>query len=324
VVQSVPVSVPVALNGRRKVTTRKAAITTRSDAAMKGGGQVKVMDTGPSWLPSSPTASRPGPAVVGGWFTTVCLQVSQAGKWSVAMEACLQLRPDVGQVSVARHFVADALARWDGLQDPELTVHLTGELVANAILHARTNVTVVVRFEPPVLRVEVHDESADVPRMATPDPRSLSGRGLRLVESLADQWGVQMKDEGGKVVWFDITPEPKPSRRAVREPPPFGIRVLDEDADPVVVVVDGELDVAVAPQVEAFLRAVVEGGTRHLVLDVAGVSLLGSRGVGALVRAWRPLSEAGGTLTIRNPTPLVRHVLTLDGMDEVWPIEADE
>jgi anti-sigma B factor antagonist len=104
-------------------------------------------------------------------------------------------------------------------------------------------------------------------------------------------------------------------------PPPFSTRVLDEGADPVVVEVVGEVDVATSPQLERRLLDLVAGGKLDIVLDLSEVTFLDSSGIGALVRVWRPLKTAGGSLTIRHPSPLVRRVLSIEGMDQVWSIE---
>jgi anti-sigma regulatory factor (Ser/Thr protein kinase) len=110
---------------------------------------------------------------------------------------------------VARRFVAEALAEWDGSHDPSVAVLLTHELVANAIVHARTAVTLVIRFDAPLLTIEVHDESEKLPRPRHPDRREEHGRGLEFVAQLADDWGFREKDGGGKVVWFDLIPAAK-------------------------------------------------------------------------------------------------------------------
>jgi anti-sigma regulatory factor (Ser/Thr protein kinase) len=112
-------------------------------------------------------------------------------------------------VGTARRFVTQAMAQWDGFHDPAVAVLLTNELVTNAIVHARTEVTLVLRFEEPLITVEVHDESDQAPHLLSPDRSAEHGRGLALVDQLADRWGVRAKDEGGKVVWFDLTPGPK-------------------------------------------------------------------------------------------------------------------
>lgn len=85
------------------------------------------------------------------------------------------------------------------------------ELVNNAVQHARTSPgrLVMIRFEllAEVLRIEVHDASAEQPvvRLASGDDEC--GRGLWLVEQLSAGWGVRPRAGGvGKYVWATIAP----------------------------------------------------------------------------------------------------------------------
>jgi anti-sigma regulatory factor (Ser/Thr protein kinase) len=121
------------------------------------------------------------------------------------MESQLSLRPELSQVSLARRFVDDALSAWDRGHDHDTAVLLANELVTNAVLHARSPVTVTVRHEPPVVTVEVKDQSDRCPRRVRAKPTSISGRGIGLVEAMADDWGVRSLPGNGKVVWFTLT-----------------------------------------------------------------------------------------------------------------------
>ena len=53
------------------------------------------------------------------------------------------------------------------------------------------------------LRVEVTDPSSEPPILRTPPDYLESGRGLQLVDALADHWGTYATD-AGKTVWFDL------------------------------------------------------------------------------------------------------------------------
>jgi anti-sigma regulatory factor (Ser/Thr protein kinase) len=107
---------------------------------------------------------------------------------------------------VARNYVNEHA---DGL-DPNRrddALLLVSELVSNAISHGRPEITLCVRNDPPSVGVAVYDAGAEMPRRAPvqPDPRSPSGRGLVLVDALADQWGVvPAEPPPGKTVWFEL------------------------------------------------------------------------------------------------------------------------
>ena len=80
----------------------------------------------------------------------------------------------------------------------------TDELVTNAILHACSDLDVVVRRSAGQLRVEVHDRSTRPPLRRVEPIDADSGRGLNVVESLADRWGVSSDGPAGKAVWFEL------------------------------------------------------------------------------------------------------------------------
>jgi anti-sigma regulatory factor (Ser/Thr protein kinase) len=87
---------------------------------------------------------------------------------------------------------------------------LATEVATNAILHAESTMTVIVRYLGPVVRVEVGDGSRELPVPAMPGPRDLSGRGLQLVRSLASDWGVKLT-RTGKRVWFEVSADGVPA-----------------------------------------------------------------------------------------------------------------
>ena len=81
---------------------------------------------------------------------------------------------------------------------------LTSELVTNGVLHARTHLRVGVTTGKDHVLVTCHDDDATgAPSMPPMDLDQSSGRGLRLVDAMASQWGV-FQDDGGKTVWFTL------------------------------------------------------------------------------------------------------------------------
>lgn len=80
---------------------------------------------------------------------------------------------------------------------------LTSEVVTNAVLHARTSFVVSVTKSPSRIRVAVVDRNVQPVVRKTYGPTSPTGRGLHIVEALADRWGID-KTADGKTVWFEI------------------------------------------------------------------------------------------------------------------------
>jgi anti-sigma regulatory factor (Ser/Thr protein kinase) len=124
-----------------------------------------------------------------------------------AIEAMTLLPGDVTTPAAARRFVRAALESVEA--DPmviEAAELLTDELVTNAIVHARCKSYLFIRAANGVVRVEVTDPDERLPTMATPDPDALGGRGLHIVNGLASAWGVERATDGGKTVWFELSP----------------------------------------------------------------------------------------------------------------------
>ncbi len=85
----------------------------------------------------------------------------------------------------------------------ELTVLVANEVVTNAILHARTEVSLSIRMMQGYVRVEVVDLSHDEPVPRPTPVDATGGRGLALLDATATRWGVDRLPEG-KRVWFDM------------------------------------------------------------------------------------------------------------------------
>jgi anti-sigma regulatory factor (Ser/Thr protein kinase) len=81
------------------------------------------------------------------------------------------------------------------------------ELVTNVVRHAATQIHVHAEFEAPNLRVEVRDGSSVLPAVVDLVDEEY-GRGLRIVQELATDWGIEQRDDG-KAVWFTVTVEPR-------------------------------------------------------------------------------------------------------------------
>ena len=80
---------------------------------------------------------------------------------------------------------------------------LVSEIVTNALVHAGTPIDVAFSFVDGGLRIEVTDGSPHAPAPRSYGPNAGTGRGLRLLEEMVDQWGV-VPDDPGKTVWFQI------------------------------------------------------------------------------------------------------------------------
>ena len=118
--------------------------------------------------------------------------------------AALTLPGHVSSVPAARRFVETVLDRWGRPEVGWSAALCVSELAGNCALHARTDFTVAVVLEQEVVRVEVTDGSARVPRQRSYDTDATTGRGLRLLEEYATRWGVEPRPPG-KTVWVELS-----------------------------------------------------------------------------------------------------------------------
>jgi anti-sigma regulatory factor (Ser/Thr protein kinase) len=113
--------------------------------------------------------------------------------------------PDAASIPAARRFVLAAIGSVPAEQRDAVSV-MVSELAMNAVQHARTRFQVTVEITGGSLRVEVTDSGGGTPAARPlPDPASLRGRGLFLVERLSDAWGTSPSAGAATSVWFTIT-----------------------------------------------------------------------------------------------------------------------
>jgi GAF domain-containing protein/anti-sigma regulatory factor (Ser/Thr protein kinase) len=118
----------------------------------------------------------------------------------------VSLPADPSSSRVARLRVSEALDAWDAAELADPVELLVSELVTNAVSHVGTGVRLRVERLPLGVRVRVYDGGDDrlpAPRHAVP-PDEPTGRGLLIVDNVADRWGVE-RTESGKQVWFELS-----------------------------------------------------------------------------------------------------------------------
>lgn len=121
-------------------------------------------------------------------------------------------RGDLTAVPEVRHALRDFLGKWPdpdvgaaGADAADVAELLASELVTNALIHTEHGAVVTATVEDSTLHVEVQDFMAGLPVSDVPNADlGTSGRGLILVERLADAWGVRTAQGVGKVIWFEL------------------------------------------------------------------------------------------------------------------------
>ncbi|MEX2972931.1 MULTISPECIES: ATP-binding protein [Streptomyces] len=127
------------------------------------------------------------------------------------LQVQLDVRPDPAEVGRARRWARSRLVGSGiGVDEPvaETLILLISELVTNAVVHTGTSAVLRMCFSGSgavvgTVRVEVADASARPPRQRHADGDDTNGRGLELVDGLADRWGWQ-QEATGKRIWCEV------------------------------------------------------------------------------------------------------------------------
>ncbi|MFE1878823.1 ATP-binding protein [Streptomyces diastatochromogenes] len=136
-----------------------------------------------------------------------------------------RLSPTPRGARLARHLALAQLAAWGiphGTETADAVAVIVAELAANAVIHGRVpgrDFELRVSLLPGRVRIEVTDTRAERrppgPRdLYPPAPLANAGRGLVLVDAVADRWDVVDRDPPGKTVRAEVD-LPLPRRASI-------------------------------------------------------------------------------------------------------------
>ncbi|MGA5193621.1 SpoIIE family protein phosphatase [Streptomyces exfoliatus] len=118
------------------------------------------------------------------------------------------------RIAEAREQMRQLLHDWTDRDQLDSAVLMVSEMVTNVLVHTDGDALLVAEVACAAksrrLRVEVSDTSDELPHKRHPGEMASSGRGLVLMEMLADAWGVDPRGEG-KAIWFELNETPPPS-----------------------------------------------------------------------------------------------------------------
>ncbi|MEV5690416.1 ATP-binding protein [Micromonospora globbae] len=151
----------------------------------------------------------PDPALAGvPVLPTLDAAMDAVARSPMAAVLTADLAPVPDAAREARDLLADGCRRWGVPGLVEVGSIALTEIVNNVVAHARTPMTVRLAPEDGTLRLAVRDRSTRPPSFAGPaTPTSIGGRGLLLVDTLAERWGATPLPDG-KVVWCVLAPPP--------------------------------------------------------------------------------------------------------------------
>lgn len=152
-------------------------------------------------------------------YLTTDQAVAAALHLPVPPQITLTLPPHRDAPAISREAVAKACQQWRLNRWQRLAQLLASELVTNAVVHAQTPSWFTMRHLDQVLQVAVRDGDPRLVHRPPLGPHQLPegdpGRGLLLLETLADDWGCTPTGDG-KVTWANVAltpPAGDPERR---------------------------------------------------------------------------------------------------------------
>lgn len=225
-------------------------------------------------------------------------------------------------------FVAEA-AQAAGMSDAEVfhCQMAADEACTNIVEHAYGDdetgvieVTVIVRPGRLTVRVVDYGEAFDPSGVPTPsfsdnDVENLQpgGIGLHLMRQLMDDVRFSFGPDRNQLIMEKRASEARlesVGAMPVRTPAP-GIGVVTPH---------GRLDAARSPELERALAGLLDAGHRWLIVDCADVSYISSRGLKALISAWRRASDCGGGLALCAMPVRIQDVLDTVGFSRLFTI----
>ncbi|MFD7401774.1 SpoIIE family protein phosphatase [Streptomyces sp. NPDC059866] len=124
------------------------------------------------------------------------IEPDDVAEWRLAL--------DPAEVGRARAAVREQLHDWGLARLADSAELMVSELVTNAVRHSHRRPVELRLVRGDTLLCEVDDDDHDLPTLRGAGPRDEAGRGLRVVSTLAREWGASRRG-AGKTVWFELT-----------------------------------------------------------------------------------------------------------------------
>jgi anti-sigma regulatory factor (Ser/Thr protein kinase) len=137
----------------------------------------------------------------------------------------VSLPADGRAAGLARRVVRTRLQSWDLPDLLDTAVLLTSEVVTNVIVHTASAPALELARDGAGVRVTVLDGSPVPPRLRWHSATATTGRGVHMLQDLADDWGWNPVGDG-KAVWFVLRGGPDPWADLHARPGPDPDRVV--------------------------------------------------------------------------------------------------
>jgi anti-anti-sigma factor len=189
-------------------------------------------------------------------------------------------------------------------------------------------IDILTRWQPGALTIEIVDSGAPFNPLEQPlpdpridlDQRQQGGWGVCFIVKLMDEVNYQRRD-GRNYLWMT---KRQTTAQANRQSQENENRVTGTDGSDrlQVMTLSGRIDAAASDELELVFMQHLEKGRRLLILDMAGVDYVSSRGLRMLVTMWKRAHDAQGELVLSGLQPAVSEVMRLLGLDLVFTIFA--
>ncbi len=135
------------------------------------------------------------------------------------MSDTLRLEHGIHAPGHARRWIIQRCHEWECDALADSAALLVTELVTNVFLHAGTDCLIHAELDRSVLAVTVTDWDAQDLAIRPTSATAEGGRGLAILEAVADVWGIEKTDgsrgsDQGKSVWFHLHDVPSSARMA--------------------------------------------------------------------------------------------------------------
>jgi len=201
------------------------------------------------------------------------------------------------------------------------------EACTNVIEHAyggeaKGNIEIVCQVEPGRCTIRIVDHGQPFDPTKVPPPRASAsledirpgGIGLHLMKQLMDEVRFEFTEQGNVLTMVKNSP------KVVVAPTSSGIRVRKDKHGVVVVEPQGQVDSLTAGDLDTTLTQIIGQGSTVIVVDLAEVTYVSSRGLKALVSAWRQTHDLGGKFAICSVAPRVQSIVETIGFDQIFDI----
>lgn len=201
------------------------------------------------------------------------------------------------------------------------------EACTNIIEHAyggegQGEIKITCRVEPGVCEIVVIDQGKRFDPTSVPRPNlgadietiKPGGIGLHLMRQFMDEIHFEFGEDDNRLTLVKRSAD-RPRQGQAGE-------IIVREAGPGVwlLIPGGRLDSSTAPVLEAAFRDLLARGHYRLVVDMGEVTYISSRGLKALVSAWRRSRDEGGDITLCSMSVHVRKVFDTVGFTRIFAI----